>query len=290
MSTATTYTLSLCFSNYRITSGLRFSLVKIMSVMKTLLLSLCLLPSMLWAQLADTVSFHNDIAPNPSIFRNYQPYIFPATLITYGIVSLNNKPLLQLDWSTKTELMEHNPQFVAKIDNYLQYTPLAGMYTLDMMGIKGRNSVQDQTFIALLSTGFTAAIVQGLKSSTGRMRPNGSNYNSFPSGHTATAFAAAEQLHQEFKDQSPWIGYAGFAVAAATGTLRMYNNKHWFSDVVAGAGFGILSTKLSYLVYPYLKHALGFNQQNFQAAPLYQNGASGISLKYTFNSQVSTHP
>lgn len=283
MSTKTTYTFSPYFYNYRITSGLGFSLVKIMPAMKTLLLSLCLLPSILWAQLADTVSFRNDIVPNPSTFRNYQPYIFPATLITYGIVSLNNKPLLRLDWSTKTELLEHNPQFVAKIDNYLQYAPLAGMYSLDLMGIKGRNSVQDQTFIALLSTGFTTAIVQGLKKTTGRMRPNGANYNSFPSGHTATAFAAAEQLHQEFKNQSPWIGYTGFVVAAATGTLRMYNNKHWLSDVVAGAGFGILSTKLSYLVYPYLKQFLGFNQRNFQAAPLYQNGAGGMSLKYTFN-------
>lgn len=251
--------------------------------MKTLLLSLCLFPSMLWAQLADTTLFHNDIVPNPSVFRNYQSYIFPATLISYGMMSLNNKPLLKLDWSTKTELLEHNPKFVAKVDNYLQYTPLAGMYSLDLMGIKGRNSVQDQTFIALLSAGFTTAIVQGLKSNTGRMRPNGSSYNSFPSGHTATAFAAAELLHQEFKDQSPWIGYAGFAVATATGTLRMYNNKHWFSDVVAGAGFGILSTKLSYLVYPYFKRMLGLNQRNFQATPLYQNGAGGMSLKYTFN-------
>ena len=284
MSTKTTYTSLLYCSNYRFTSGLRFSLVKIILAMKALLLSLCLFPSLLWAQLADTTrSFRHDLVPTSAVFRNYQPYIFPATLISYGIMSLNNKPLLKLDWSTKAELLEHNPQFAAKADNYLQYAPLAGMYSLDLMGIKGRNSVQDQTFIALLSTGFTTAIVQGLKNTTGRLRPNGSSYNSFPSGHTATAFAAAELLHQEFKDQSPWIGYAGYAVAAATGTLRMYNNKHWFSDVVAGAGFGVLSTKLSYLVYPYLKQFLGFNQRNFQAAPLYQNGAGGMSLKYTFN-------
>ena len=73
----------------------------------------------------------------------------------------------------------------------------------------------------------------------------------FPSGHTATAFVAAEFIQQEFKDASPWYGFAGYTVATATGTLRMLKNAHWFSDVVAGAGVGILTTKLTYLAYPF---------------------------------------
>src|SRR5690349_22769192 len=47
---------------------------------------------------------------------------------------------------------------------------------------------------------------------------------------------------------------SGYAVAAATGYLRMYNNKHWFSDVMAGAGIGIASTKIAYWLYPALKN------------------------------------
>ena len=56
-------------------------------------------------------------------------------------------------------------------------------------------------------------------------------------------------LWQEYKDYSPWIAYSGYAVAAGTGFLRMYNNRHWLSDVIAGAGFGMLSTKLAYWLY-----------------------------------------
>ncbi|MCD8260639.1 MAG: hypothetical protein LUD15_03380 [Bacteroides sp.] len=43
---------------------------------------------------------------------------------------------------------------------------------------------------------------------------------------------------------------AGYTVATGTGVLRMYNNRHWLGDVAAGAGFGILSTKLAYLIQP----------------------------------------
>jgi membrane-associated phospholipid phosphatase len=87
-------------------------------------------------------------------------------------------------------------------------------------------------------------------------RPDGSSNNSFPSGHTANAFMGAEFLYQEYKDVSPWYGIAGYVVATGTGLFRMYNNRHWFSDVVAGAGFGILSTKVAYWIYPWMKEKI----------------------------------
>lgn len=249
--------------------------------MKILFLYLCLLPSLADAQLADTTQDPIRIL-KPSRLQSYKTYIIPAVFIGYGLVSLSNRSMLQLDWSTKVELSEHHPEFAAKADNYLQFAPLAGMYALDLMGLKGMNNVGDQTAMALVSTGITTLMVHGLKRGTHRLRPNGSSNNSFPSGHTATAFAAAEMLHQEFKEQSPWIGYAGYTIAAATGTLRMYNNRHWFSDVVAGAGFGILSTKLTYLIYPHLKRTLGLNEKKLQLEPRYHHGAVAISLKYKF--------
>lgn len=49
---------------------------------------------------------------------------------------------------------------------------------------------------------------------------------------------------------SPWIGVAGYAVAAGTGFFRMYNNRHWLTDVLTGAGIGILSTQAAYWLYP----------------------------------------
>jgi membrane-associated phospholipid phosphatase len=87
-----------------------------------------------------------------------------------------------------------------------------------------------------------------LKRIVNRERPNGSNRRSFPSGHTATAFIAAEFLHQEFGHLSPWISIAGYTTASATAYLRLYNNEHWLGDVLAGAAIGMASTKLVYWI------------------------------------------
>lgn len=211
--------------------------------------------------------------------KKFQSYIIPAVFVGYGLISLGNNGIRDLDFSTKAELSEDHPKFAAHIDDYLEFAPLFTMYGLDMAGIKGKNKVLDQTAILLITTGITTAAITTFKSQTHRLRPDGSSYNSFPSGHTATAFAAAELLNQEFKGLSPWYGYVGYTVATATGILRMYNNKHWLSDVVAGAGFGILSTKLTYVLYPYFKKMINpKGQSNLMLAPNYQNKMLGFNL------------
>lgn len=174
----------------------------------------------------------------------------PAALMGYGFLALNNPTLRDLNNSTKDELKEDHPRFNTGIDNFLQFTPAVAVYVLNAAGVHGKHNFRDRTIILGISALFTAGSVEGIKHVTHEERPDGSDFYSFPSGHTATAFASAEFLRQEYKDVSPWIGVAGYAVATATGALRVYNNKHWVSDVIAGAGFGILSTKAAYWVYP----------------------------------------
>ena len=122
--------------------------------------------------------------------------------------------------------------------------------------------MRDRSVILATSTIITVGSVFALKSITNVERPDGSSNNSFPSGHTAIAFAGAEFLYQEYKDQSIWYGVAGYAVAAGTGIFRMYNNRHWLTDVAAGAGIGILSTKIAYWMNPYISRKLFNNEQN----------------------------
>ena len=180
-------------------------------------------------------------------------------------------------------MQEDHPRFAAHVDNYIQFAPAAAVFLLNLSGIKGKNTLKDASFIYAISTAVMGGTISTVKGSVHRLRPDGSAFNSFPSGHTATAFAAAEFLKQEYKDRSQWYGYAGYTVAIATGTLRMYNNKHWFSDVVAGAGIGILSTKLSYLIYPQLKRLFKpLNQPNTAFMPTYQNKLFGISYSAHF--------
>jgi membrane-associated phospholipid phosphatase len=90
------------------------------------------------------------------------------------------------------------------------------------------------------------AIVQPVKRGTKKVRPNGSiHLNSFPSGHTATAFCGAELLRQEIKDQYPLRSYSGYAAAVTTGILRLAKQKHWVSDVIGGAIIGVAAAKMA---------------------------------------------
>ena len=211
-------------------------------------------------------------------------YILPAAFISYGLASLGNNLVHRIDINTKTELQEDHAGFITKIDNYLQYSPAAVVYALNAFGVKGENNFPDRTFIYGLTTLISSAAVLSLKSITKVERPDGSGNNSFPSGHTTTAFAAAAFLQHEYKNVSPWYGVAGYAAATATGIIRLYNNKHWVSDVVAGAGVGIISTKLAYLIYPVIKRKL-FKNKSMSAVvvPYYQQHSGGLSMLYNFH-------
>lgn len=229
----------------------------------------------------DSAMFHRPAVSN-SGYR-LRSVIVPASLIAYGFVAQRNEGLRHLDLSTKSELREDHPTFINHIDNYLQFTPAVAVYALNIAGIKGKHNFKDRTIIYGLTTLLSTAIVFPLKNITHVDRPDHSGFNSFPSGHTTMAFASAEFLRQEYKDVSPWYGVAGYTVAAATGALRMYNNKHWFSDVVAGAGFGILSTKVVYWVYPWIQKKI-FREKpvSTMIMPYYQSGGAGLALAHHF--------
>lgn len=242
------------------------------------LLVLCL-PFCGFAQYAS----QTDSLPEKKNTFKVAPFIIPAVFLAYGAMGGGNNFVHDLDVTTRDELQEDYPFFSVHVDNFMQYAPAAAVYALNLSGVKGKHNLTDATGIYAISFGLMKASTLIVKSATHRLRPDGSTNNSFPSGHTATSFAAAEFLKQEYKDVSPWIGYAGYAVAGATGVFRLYNNRHWVSDVVAGAGFGILSTKISYLVYPHLKKLImGKQATNFNVAPLYQNKAFGFSMSGQF--------
>ncbi len=128
------------------------------------------------------------------------------------------------------------------------------------------------------------ATILGTKKLTAIERPDGSTRNSFPSGHTATAFMGAEFLYQEYKHKSVWYGVSGYALATTTAFFRMYNNRHWFSDVVTGAGIGILSTKIAYWIHPFVNRIIFGNSKNVDGVvmPFYNGKEYGIGISMAF--------
>lgn len=179
--------------------------------------------------------------------------IGPASLMSWGVieVTLANKYRL-LNYGFSHEVAEHQPPKL-RFDDVTQYVPAASVYALNWAGVRGRHDFWDRTAILALSSAFVAVTVNSIKYTVREQRPDKSERNSFPSGHTTVAFMGAEFLWREYKDVSPWYGVCGYAVAIATGAGRVYNNRHWAGDVCFGAGLGILCTRSAYWLYPRLK-------------------------------------
>lgn len=84
----------------------------------------------------------------------------------------------------------------------------------------------------------TQTVVQALKVSVQRPRPDGSNRLSFPSGHTASTFATASVLQRHYGWKA---GVPAYAFAAYVGAARMAADKHHLTDVLVGAGIGVVA-------------------------------------------------
>ena len=132
------------------------------------------------------------------------------------------------------------------IDDYMQYTTAIAPLLLNVCGVKSRHTTGRLAMIEGGSYLLGAGWVNAFKYGIGILRPDNSRYNSFPSGHTFIAFTGAEILRREYGEEYPWIAVAGYAVATIVGAIRIYNNRHWLGDVMAGAGLGIMSATLVY--------------------------------------------
>ena len=227
---------------------------------------------------------HDSLPQKRTVFNApYSGFILPAVFISYGILAHNQNCLQQIDHKTHQAVSK---RFTGKIhaDDYMQYVPAVAVYGLDFLGIKAKHNLRDRTFLVASSYLLSTASVQTLKRTTKVLRPDESNYLSFPSGHTATAFVGAHLLFKEYKNISPWVGIAGYAVASGTGVIRILNRRHWVSDVVTGAGIGILSVEISYLLLPVFHKVIGVktSQTSLVVAPVIDYNHYGAGLAYTF--------
>ena len=152
------------------------------------------------------------------------------------------------------------PSFKWHYDDYLQFGPAAVMMGLKACGYESMSSWGRMLTGDAFSAATMALAVNGIKYSIGRLRPDGTRHNSFPSGHTATAFMTATLLHKEYGWKSPWFSVGGYTAAAVTGVSRILNNRHWMSDVVAGAAIGIGSVHLGYYLSDLIFKERGLNE------------------------------
>ena len=212
----------------------------------------------------------------------------PSVLIGVGVLAHSptyNQTLFQAKLDMQHETQEVFGGFDAHgVDDYTRHVPLAIAYALMATGHRGERSAVGFTLIYLVSHELDEGVVSNLKRITAEPRPyNAQDLSSFPSSHTSQAFLTATLLHEQYGRQYPWVSVSGYAVATATGAMRLLGNKHWATDVLAGAAIGFLSAETVWHLYPALTKMLPPRlAHKLLLVPTYVPGA-GAGFALAFN-------
>ncbi|HEY2727354.1 MAG TPA: phosphatase PAP2 family protein [Parafilimonas sp.] len=193
------------------------------------------------AQYNDSLQLQHKYSSRDFKFYLKNTYL-PSAFILLGSYSNGNETIID-NGGIKTERDENMPHFKTHVDDYMQYAPLLAGYGCLTFG--SRQNAWLYTKEIMMNEIIMNASVYSVKHlSKVRSIVDGS-YNAFPSGHTTQAFSAATLFNDNFAKGKLWLQCLSYGSASAVGVLRVLNERHWTSDVVAGAGFGILSAKIS---------------------------------------------
>ncbi|HVG24406.1 MAG TPA: phosphatase PAP2 family protein [Thermoanaerobaculia bacterium] len=110
-----------------------------------------------------------------------------------------------------------------------------------LYGVAAKNQrARDVAFDAFVSSMIASkGITPALKAIVHRDRPTGEEDDAFPSNHATQAFAVASVIAAHY-DERPWVRWVAYGIATGVGVSRVYHDAHWTSDVLAGAGIGML--------------------------------------------------
>ena len=165
--------------------------------------------------------------------RNWCDYAVSASFVTLGFIGVYNTALCDFKEDINRNLCDLRGDNYIHFDDYVQYLPATCFVLGDYVGTPSRHTFNERFLLTATAAILTTAVVQGIKFGVGAPRPDTKAHTSFPSGHTATAFMGATLVWHSY---GPAVGLGAYTVAAGIGFLRMYNQRHWLNDVIAGAG------------------------------------------------------
>jgi membrane-associated phospholipid phosphatase len=184
-----------------------------------------------------------------------------------AVISLVDKPVQKqsLEWRNQSSTLRNVSSYVTEFGGNYEGIVLGG---LGLYGYVFKNRKMRTTTLLASQSYITSGLVSfTLKYLFGRQRPyvvdqftlqpdphrfygpfgkapeGRSSNQSFPSGHTTAAFAAATVYALEYRNK-PWVPILTYSAASLIGLSRITENKHWATDVLAGAALGYVCGRL----------------------------------------------
>ncbi len=190
--------------------------------------------------------------------------IVPSALMVSGLVGViyNDNNLNRSVHDAITGLSNGKQ---CKIDDYLRFVPSAAHLIIGSIGIKSKHNFKERFLISATAHAAMLVMGYGAKYIINEQRPDLSDKHSFPSGHVAMAFTGAELLRSEYGTA---YGIGGYAIATSIAFLRLYNNRHWFNDVLMGAGIGILSARIGNWLLPFNRKLFKINKNSCKTSTI----------------------
>ena len=167
-----------------------------------------------------------------------------------------DKPLREMMLRNQKEVFSSAAEVFYPLGNRFPPLLLTGMYVTSI--VTKNRKLEHSTLSIARGLAISTAVYTGFKVLMRRQRPTrtddpylfvapftGNGYTSFPSGHANTAFSVATGFALQYKD-SKWVPWAAYSLATLTSIARMYQDRHWSSDVIIGAAIGHFVTKTVY--------------------------------------------
>ena len=162
------------------------------------------------------------------------------------ILLLAAAPGLRAQWAVNTAVRRYVQEDLRKggtlpfydIGSYVQYVPGTVHLGLGLAGVPASHALLDRSIESAIAHLFCFSAGHALKYALHVKRPDSDATNSCPSGHASVAFTGAELLRMDYG----WgWGAGGYTLGVFVCADRIYGDRHWLTDVIAGAGLGILS-------------------------------------------------
>jgi len=197
------------------------------------------------------------VASAPAHWKGPQWTKFAIITGTAGAMMLKfDEPVKDFLQRNRVEVLNSSSKLFYPLGNRLPPFLISGMY---IAGVVTKNRKLEHSSLAIAkSLAISTIFYTTTKGVIRRLRPDraenprqfaapfsNSVYSSFPSGHSNTAFAVATAFAEEYKHVK-WVPWVAYTLATFTALDRMYQNRHWASDVIIGASIGHFVTKTIY--------------------------------------------
>lgn len=211
--------------------------------------------------------------------------ILPGALVAVGAAGVAWGDFHKLNRAVRDGMSDLRGSHYFRADDYFQYINPAIYLGLGAIpGVPCRHNFKER-FLAEATAYLTMGILtNAIKYTVRERRPDTEMRNSFPSGHTAMAFTGAELIRQSYP---AGVAAGAYTVAIGVAFLRLYNNRHWLNDVIAGAGIGILSARVGMWMLPLYRKWFRLQPRSATAIamlPYYNpaNHSAGIGFSMAF--------